>query len=520
MIPPPFPVLTRVKPTDSRPHRLLDTRSPAFWIALLALTLAFVFLGTRGLWDPDEGRYTNVGINMLARGDWLFPHRNDDVGHWTKPPLTYWAIGASTGLFGLKAWAARLPAALSYLICTWLAWRCGRRLAPGSQAAAALAYATMLLPFGAAQLITTDYVLAACTGLAMWAYVEARFGEGVPARWITLMWVGFGLAFLTKGPPGLLPLLVLVVFNRLSSNSVRLMQLRGLLLFALIALPWFAYVTAKTPGLLGYFLGDEVVNRIASDDFDRNGEWYGWIVVYAPTLLIGTLPWTHALVRWLRALPTRLRGVRRDRSARDAAAPLILTVLWIALPLLVFCLSRSRMPLYVLPLFLPLAVVVAAQRTGEGRTLPRWPWIALWAVLLLGLKFASGHWESHKDATRWADELRARAGHPVHRVIFVEDMARYGLRLHLDAQVYKVLLDPRPEPRFNPSYDEMLAQELARPGGDRIWLCKTDRWPVAKQRIEAAGFAVKVLNLDYQGRVIFDVLPRTAAPTPTSPNAQ
>ena len=126
-----------------------------------------MFLGNRGIWDPDEGRYTNVALNMLDSGDWLNPRRNDEVGHWTKPPMTYWAIASSVAVFGQNPWAARLPAALAYLLCVWLAWRMARRLSPGSEATAALAYATMLLTVGASQLITTDYVLTAFSAFAM-----------------------------------------------------------------------------------------------------------------------------------------------------------------------------------------------------------------------------------------------------------------------------------------------------------------------------------------------------------------
>src|SRR5687768_9731975 len=128
-------------------------RSPAFRIAALALLLAFGFLGSRGIWDPDEGRYTNVALNMLDSGDWLNPRRNHEVGHWTKPPLTYWAIAASVGVFGKNPWAARLPAALAYLVSIWLAWRVARRLAPGAAPQAAVIYATMLFTLGASQLI-------------------------------------------------------------------------------------------------------------------------------------------------------------------------------------------------------------------------------------------------------------------------------------------------------------------------------------------------------------------------------
>ena len=144
-------------------------RFPArIWIALLAVVLALGFLGLRGIWDPDEGRYTNVAMHMLDSGDWLNPYRNDETGHWTKPPLTYWAIAGSVAVFGRNPWAARLPSALAFLACAWLAWRIARRLAPGSEDSAALAFATMLLPFGASQLITTDFLLGASETLAVW----------------------------------------------------------------------------------------------------------------------------------------------------------------------------------------------------------------------------------------------------------------------------------------------------------------------------------------------------------------
>ena len=74
--------------------RSINSPSALFAIGI-AVLLAFAFLGSRGIWDPDEGRYTNAALNMLETGDWVHPMRNAYVGHWTKPPLTYWAIAAS-----------------------------------------------------------------------------------------------------------------------------------------------------------------------------------------------------------------------------------------------------------------------------------------------------------------------------------------------------------------------------------------------------------------------------------------
>ena len=44
-------------------------RHPPWWLVALLVLMAFAFQGTRGLWEPDEGRYTATGINMLKSGD-------------------------------------------------------------------------------------------------------------------------------------------------------------------------------------------------------------------------------------------------------------------------------------------------------------------------------------------------------------------------------------------------------------------------------------------------------------------
>ena len=487
-------------------------RFPArIWIALLAVVLALGFLGLRGIWDPDEGRYTNVAMHMLDSGDWLNPHRNDETGHWTKPPLTYWAIAGSVAVFGRNPWAARLPSALAFLACAWLAWRIARRLAPGSEDSAALAFATMLLPFGAAQLITTDFLLGVSETLAVWAFVESRWGDPARARrWMLLVWVAFALAFLTKGPPSLLPLLVMVVFDALQPRGQRhrLFDPSGLLLFVLLALPWFVAVIHGNRELFRYFIGDEVVNRVTTNEFGRHGEWYGWLQVYAPTLLLGSLPWTPALWRWARGLPAMARGWWRDPQRRADERHWLFATLWLLLPLLVFCLSRSRMPLYLLPLFPALALLVAMQRQREARGLPGWRGIAAWAALLMALQVASAFWPTHKDAAQWAQAIRERVPGKIEEVCFVEDMARYGLRLELGTEIEKLSLYPDPaDKRINPTHDSDIAYELSEKEPNTVWITKQVHWPRVQARIAGLGYRTLVQGTPYHGRVIFRVVP-------------
>ena len=479
------------------------------WLVLLPLVLALVLLGHRGIWDPDEGRYTNVALNMLDSGDWLNPHRSTEVGHWTKPPLTYWAIASSITVFGHDPWAARLPAALSYLLCVWLVWRIARRIVPGDEDPAALVYATMLFTLGASQIITTDYLLAACETLAAWAFMESRSpGNARPWRYVLLMWFALALAFLAKGPPGLLPLLVFVAWDWLVPSEHarhRRFDVAGVALFLLLAAPWYVAVILGNPGLLKYFIGDEVVNRVASNEFGRHGEWYGWLQVYLPTLLLGSLPWTLDLLRWARALPARARAWRSRAARAEHAHPLFIA-LWLLLPLVVFCAARSRLPLYVLPLFAPLAIAIAMQRRADGRGLPRPALLLAWAAALLALKFAAAYWPTHKDAADWAAAIRERAPGPVSQVAFVEDMARYGLHLHLGVGVEKLSLQPLQQPRFNPEYDEDVADEIGDdPDPAAVWITKLEAWPRVQAKLRALGYEAIPQGTPYQGRVIFRV---------------
>ncbi len=477
---------------------------------IIVVLLAFTFLGTRAIWDPDEGRYTNVAVNMLESGDWVHPMRNEHVGHWTKPPLTYWTIAASVATFGYNAWAARIPYGLAFLFCAWMVWFIARRVIPGDENKAAIIYATMLLPFGAAQMVTTDYLLAAAVSAAMAAWIESRHVEGIHSRrWVMLMWLGFGLGFLTKGPPALLPLLAVVASARWLpvQRVASAFHWSGLLVFAAVALPWYVIVINDTPGLLDYFLHREVVERVASDEFSRHGEWYGWLQIYLPTLLIGSLPWTWLLWRWLRKLPSALRGWWDSATRRQDANGLIL-FLWLVLPLIVFCISRSRLPLYVLPLFTPLALIVARQMRIEQRTFPSPALLGIWLLFVLGLRLASAYWPTHKNAAEWADTIRARVPHNIHEVAFVEDMARYGIHLHLAASVDKLSVEPLVGHSFDPDYDTDLDTELAADtDGSTVYITKQKQWPRVREAIEARGHQIIIYGEPYEERVIFGVRP-------------
>ncbi len=454
-------------PTSCRESALsvpdLLRRHPFVAVIALALLMALCFQGTRGLWEPDEGRYTNVALQMIHSGDFVSLRRNESALHFTKPPVTYWTIAASVSAFGRSEWAVRLPIGLAFVFTVAMVFQLGKRFVPDRPWLPALIYATSPVPFFASNTVNTDSMLAATEALAVFCFVRHRFGNG-SLRWVDAMWASFGLAFLTKGPPSLLPLAVIVIFELTQGRGARLLRPLGLLAFAVIGLGWYLVVIRRHPGLLDYFLGHEVYARIATSKLQRFPEWYGPLLVYLPTLALGSIPWLA--MAWPR-ISARLR------QGWPASPELRFLLLWFALPLLVFSLARSRLPLYVLPLFVPLSLLLGRALAGR-----RWnagsAWLlATWVVCLLGLKYyAAAGFPTDKDARVFAARLRPiLPGHPEH-LMFVEDMTRNGLNLYFDSDIQRLSFKPRPRMLSDSSYDQTLAEALARDQRGRVFIMK------------------------------------------------
>ncbi len=433
-------------------------------ILTLALIWALAFQGTRGLIEPDEGRYSNVALQILQHNDWISLYRNQDTLHFTKPPLTYWAMAASVAVFGHNEWAVRLPMALAFVFSVFLIYRLGQIFVPRRPWLPTLLFLASPLAYLASNTINTDTLLAATVTLGVACYCQYRFAGGNP-RWLDALWLAFGLAFLTKGPPGLLPLLAIVVYAIWHKHGMALLRPWGLLGFAVIGLGWYVLVILRHPGLLEYFLGHEVVARIASNSLNRNSAWYGAFETYIPALLLAVLPALAAsAVYWRQARP----------SAQPHEYNRFLW-LWLLLPLCVFFLAKSRLPLYILGLTVP-AVLLLSRRLqevqfGRGGAIA----LSFWLLLLLGIKgYAAELLHDTKDSGVFAAAIKPLLPGKPEQFIFVEDMTRNGLNLYFDADIKKVSFEPKPKPISDAPFDASLTQELQRPADRRVFIFKRE----------------------------------------------
>ena len=85
------------------------------WLLLAALIVLGAGIGLRDPWPSDEPRYTLVAKQMVASGDWLFPHRGSEL-YSDKPPMLMWIEAAFYQLVGSWRMAFLVPSC-------WPAWR-------------------------------------------------------------------------------------------------------------------------------------------------------------------------------------------------------------------------------------------------------------------------------------------------------------------------------------------------------------------------------------------------------------
>lgn len=327
--------------------------TPVVLVLICSLTL-LAGLGRAAVGDSDEGFYAESAREMIEGGNWLTPRYNYEY-RFQKPILYYWLTAAAYLIAGVGPGSARVASALSGFGLAFLSWAIARRWYDERTALlAGLIVATSFGTFSLARLALPDMPLAFFVSVAIWAGMGGKPDEPTAARWMVAA-AAAALGFLTKGPLGvLLPALVLLpvllVERRLRELSWR-GPLAACLVFATIALPWYAAMTMKhgTGYLYGFFVGDNL-ERFATDRFNEPRS-FGF---YVPIVAGGLMPWTPFGLLWIRPI-RRWLGERRRLDARDTRL-----LIWIALPLLFFSAAVGKQPRYIIPILPPLAILLAS----------------------------------------------------------------------------------------------------------------------------------------------------------------
>jgi 4-amino-4-deoxy-L-arabinose transferase-like glycosyltransferase len=143
--------------------------------------------------------------------------------------------------------------------------------------------------------------------------------------------------------PGLIIFFYLLIANRWSIlGSIYLIP--GVLLSLALVTPWYLLAESRNSGFIRYYLWDEHFGRFATASFDREQPWYFFLGV----LVVGFLPWS-----------TLLPSVMRRYWSQPLDDRKIFLIVWSTVPLVLFSVSHSKLPHYILPIFPALSILTA-----------------------------------------------------------------------------------------------------------------------------------------------------------------
>jgi 4-amino-4-deoxy-L-arabinose transferase-like glycosyltransferase len=299
---------------------------------------------------------------MLQRDDFITPYLNG-APRFEKPILIYWLQASTTRVFGDTEFAARLPSALAGIGSVFLLYLLAREIATRQAALfAALVLATMFRFVTFARMGLTDVPVVFFIVAALYAFTRAVRRPTLGA--IVIAWIAVGLGVLTKGPVGLLPIVIWAVYAALErdlSLFIRVRPLTGIAVLCGVALPWYVVMIAEHGRpFVDFALGHEMFERVLSEASfaPSRGVLYNLKVLprdAAPrsVLFVACAAWTW--YRW----------ATLDRETRQA---LVLAFAWFLSVFVAFSLSRSKVPHYVLPAYPAAALLIGVAADRLSRT--------------------------------------------------------------------------------------------------------------------------------------------------------
>jgi 4-amino-4-deoxy-L-arabinose transferase-like glycosyltransferase len=356
------------------------TRTDSLLLAGFCTFLFFYGLGQFGLIGADEPRYAQVAREMLERHDWVTPVLGGKP--WLeKPPLYYWQAMVAYRIFGVSDWAARLPSAIDAAFLVVAVYFFLRRFRPGFELDGALIAASCAGIMGYAHAASMDMALAAAFTAGMlgwWAWHET--GQRI---YLAAFYGFIALGALAKGPVAPFLAVVVIVSYAAAVRELRVvfktLWLPGIVLFCVIALPWYFAVQARNPEFFREFILEHNLGRFSKNLYHHTEPfWY-----YLPVTALALLPWTvfgiTAFVRSVRAWWASRKSIASESNSECRLS--IFACCWLIVPVLFFSISQSKLPGYILPAIPAGALLLAdylkhrLEQNDAGR-------VATWLVVL------------------------------------------------------------------------------------------------------------------------------------------
>ncbi len=358
----------------------LQIRTELLLLVAFCGFLFFYGLGAFGLLGADEPRYAQIAREMLDRSEWVTPVLNGKP--WLeKPPLYYWQAMLSyrVGRAFLPAsdavneQTARFPGAIDATLMIAALYFFLRRFRPGAELDGALITASCAGVIGFAHAAATDMPLAATFTIALLAWYA--WHESRQRTALVIFYLFLALGTLAKGPvaPALAAVIILIFAAAKRDRHIILntLWLPGILLFLVVALPWYVAVQMRNPEFFRFFILEHNLARFSTNVYHHPEPFW----FFLPVFLLAVMPWTVWLTAAVveRARQMWGEGWEAFSSPEDSWALFLL--IWMLVPILFFSASQSKLPGYILPAVPAAALLVADYLAARREKEIRLPWI-------------------------------------------------------------------------------------------------------------------------------------------------
>jgi 4-amino-4-deoxy-L-arabinose transferase-like glycosyltransferase len=354
-----------------RPNGL--DRPVAPFLVLLAITVIPLFalgISNHGLWTADEPRVAEIGREMAISGDWAVPTLNKKP-FLEEPPLYYASLAVIFKLFGgASDRVARIPSALfAFGGVIALFFLASMLFGPRVGFLSGFILATCGEYFRVAHWLLVDNALTCFVITTMAFFMAAYRSERQKKKLLfyVLCYISCTLAFYSKGFIGIaipgLGVLAFIIFDR-NLKELLLMQLwLGVLIFAMMALPWFMalWYHGGSEHLTVYLVHNHLQRFLPGGSSGHHQPFYYYLTEF-PTCF---LPWSLLLVPVVYSCVVR----SKEDPVAYQEKPLFAKC-WFVTGFIFLSFASTKRLLYLMPIFAPIAMLTALfiDSTLESRT--------------------------------------------------------------------------------------------------------------------------------------------------------
>lgn len=323
-------------------------------LVILASCLLFMpFLGQVHLFDWDEINFAECAREMIVSKDYLRA-QIDYMPFWEKPPLFIWMQVIAMKLFGIGAYAARFPDALTGVVTITTLYYAGKKVLNEKFAMWwMLLYAASWLPHFYFKTGIIDPVFNYFIFLAfLQVYLTGR-GER-RALHSMLAGICLGLAVLTKGPVAVLVAILSFMVYIIANRGLYLLKIKDLIIIALCTCIPIALWFGADVAIYGLDYGKWFVNEFITyqirlfktEDADHGGPFYYHFIV----LLIGCFPASMFLLNY---------GSKKQYNENKDFTRWMWIMFWVVL--ILFSIVKTKIVHYSSLCYYPLTYLAALQ---------------------------------------------------------------------------------------------------------------------------------------------------------------